>query len=539
MSHQPNSSELLFEFQSHELQDGINFLESNNFIVFVKNSKVQHILKNECQHMKGRFKKASSCRLECLSHGWTLDAETLSYSNPRGVTHNNTLPFTTSDSGKVSVFKPTEPESKDVFHRMEPKSQLSDGEFGISFYAHACVNIRAKNHSLFTDPWVTGPAFSRGWWLVHTPPPDWISTIANCSTIYLSHNHSDHMNEHSLEKIQRENPNVPIVIPDFEGSTMMVSLQNMGFNNVRVLPFYQWENLDADCRYMILPDASGRHDSGLLFEYKGHRIVTTVDCANCCNGELPQDVDVLLSSFAGGASGFPVCWEEQYPKTEIQRIVKNNRTILLDNIVKQLEKTNARSFIPYAGYFTEAHPDDEMVKKMNEKNSPQNVVDYLAKRCPDVKTHIPFPGDFFDLSSLSNKVPHSNSLQNHDTWNMAYYCEKLSAPLLSHDELNGYFQEIKFQGDLVLHIVETDDLFKDHLREYYVDFRLDDRKVFLQKPLTESIRYLRMKVRQDVFSYILKRRLPWEEISIGFQAQFFRQPDEYNYDFWHYMQNHV
>ena len=39
---------------------------------------------------------------------------------------------------------------------------------------------------------------------------------------------------------------------------------------------------------------------------EGHLILNTVDCTNPNGGRLPQGVDVMLSDFAGGASGFPM-----------------------------------------------------------------------------------------------------------------------------------------------------------------------------------------------------------------------------------------
>lgn len=38
----------------------------------------------------------------------------------------------------------------------------------------------------------------------------------------------------------------------------------------------------------------------------GHMILNTVDCTRPNNGRLPHGVDVMLSDFAGGASGFPM-----------------------------------------------------------------------------------------------------------------------------------------------------------------------------------------------------------------------------------------
>ena len=43
--------------------------------------------------------------------------------------------------------------------------------------------------------------------------------------------------------------------------------------------------------------------------HPGHRILNTVDCTNPNGGRLPRNVDLMMSDFAGGASGFPMTFE--------------------------------------------------------------------------------------------------------------------------------------------------------------------------------------------------------------------------------------
>lgn len=38
----------------------------------------------------------------------------------------------------------------------------------------------------------------------------------------------------------------------------------------------------------------------------GHKILNTVDCTRPNGGKLPENVDLMMSDFAGGASGFPM-----------------------------------------------------------------------------------------------------------------------------------------------------------------------------------------------------------------------------------------
>jgi hypothetical protein len=86
----------------------------------------------------------------------------------------------------------------------------------------------------------------------------------------------------------------------------------------------------------------------------------------------------------------------------------------------------------------------------------------------------------------------------------------------------------------LLHIVETTEDFQTTIREFYVDLR--GPKVSLKKP-EGLMRYERMRVRAGVLRHVLRHGQPWEEISIGFQARFFRDPDQYNFDFWNHFQN--
>lgn len=65
--------------------------------------------------------------------------------------------------------------------------------------------------------------------------------------------------------------------------------------------------VDKNLRFMILMD--GIHpemDTCIIVEYKGHKILNTVDCTRPNGGRLPMKVDLMMSDFAGGASGFPM-----------------------------------------------------------------------------------------------------------------------------------------------------------------------------------------------------------------------------------------
>lgn len=258
------------------------------------------------------------------------------------------------------------------------------------------------------------------------------------------------------------------------------------------------------------PYATGRDDSGILIEYKGHRILNNVDCSNLCNGILPL-VDVLLSSFAGGASGYPVCWAKLYSEDQINRIVTKNRWSLLQQLINIVAITKPRIFIPFAGYFIEAHPADLEIKLLNVKNTSNEACELIKKYYSDIITLVPEPGGILDVGlceiNSSKQQQMIKTDYDFEKYLVDIKCNRFFPPLQDHDGIKKYFGWAGFSGDLVLHVIETDELFTNVVREYYVDFR--DLAVVDQPP-DPPYRYLQMKVRSDVFRSVLQYGLPWE-----------------------------
>ncbi|MGB0680411.1 MAG: hypothetical protein ACPGUV_12180, partial [Polyangiales bacterium] len=110
------------------------------------------------------------------------------------------------------------------------------------------------------------------------------------------------------------------------------------------------------------------------------------------------------------------------------------------------------------------------------------------------------------------------------------------APLHSIAGLQHYFDWAAYRGDLLLHVIESSDDFSEARRAFWVDFL--SGQVHVCRPLQDAP-YLRMRVRQSVFRHVLRHGLGWEEVAIGFQARFYRDPDVYHWDFWHHFQNHL
>lgn len=448
----------------------------------------------------------------------------MEYKDPEGSLRQTEL--TVEDEGDSWVLF-------DTYRKLWEPAQTQKAPVSLRFLTHACMEFSVGPHRLITDPWLVGPAFSRGWWLQHDPPSKWWERFED-AWVYVSHNHSDHLNTHTLQALLERSVQPRFLVPDFPTKDCERPLRQMGFQNVEAIPLGSWREIDETLRLMILPDGAGRHDSSLLLDAGGLLVFNNVDCANPNGGDLPH-VDVMMSSFAGGASGYPVCWEDQYGRAEVRRRTHRSRGAELDRVAGLARTTQPRLFVPIAGYFTEAHPADAGVRELNQKNRPEEVVEAVKRAVPGIASWIPDQAELLDLHTESSRPApfEPEQVLPRDAYTAPIDAAMEFAPLQSLDGVQQYFDWAGFQDNLVLHIVETDEPFATELRSYLVDFQ--SGQITPERPNREH-RYLRMRVRASVLRYVMRHGLPWEEISIGFQARFARDPEVYNLRFWEHFQ---
>ncbi len=520
-------SKKLLDVPLGRLRQGAQIIDE---VAIIKDGDSIRATRARCAHMHGKMRLDGKCRLRCPKHNWVLDLESMDYINPKGATQPSLR--TEIEGANLAVYDDS---LAAPWGDPGERRPLKAGEWKMRFYSHACMELHAGDKRLFTDPWLTGPAFLRGWWLAHRPPADWLERLASADLIYISHNHSDHLNPATLERLVARRPDVPIVVPDFESGSCVPDLHRFGFANVTALPFGKWMQL-GDLRLMILQDRTDRDDSALLCEYAGRRLLNTVDCHNL--GPLP-DVDVLLAQHTRGASGYPVCWEELYGEEGVAKKVHKDLRLAELAILEQVEASNAKYFVPFAGYFLEAHASDADIAATNVKNSAEAVCAAVHKRF-GIPSWIPSAGGTLDLDTFA-LTEGDSYLGGPSTAEMAPYIKAIEdavghPALDTWEGLQQYFDWAGFRGELCLHVLETDETFSTTFREFFVDFR--SATVRLTKPDAE-LPYLRMKVRRGPFRHVLLLGSSWEEISIGFQARFFRSPDVYHLGFWDHFQHHL
>ena len=149
----------------------------------------------------------------------------------------------------------------------------------------------------------------------------------------------------------------------------------MNFKNIKRFNFLETFNYKkTELNFMILKSGDFRDDSGLYFTAGSTSFILNVDSNNLNSHNLPE-INLYGASYAGGASGFPLVFEN-YSEIEKKKILSKNKRIFKSIRLKELKITNAKYFLPYAGNFDEKFTKNEYIRKNNQKNT---IQDYIGK----------------------------------------------------------------------------------------------------------------------------------------------------------------
>ena len=508
----------------NEIDAGVNIYE--NFIIYKKNSLIK-IFDRKCDHAGGKIISKDGNTI-CPIHMWKFDPSTGFYDNgvkKREIDYSIDKNFINFDN--ISYV----PEIDKIKKKLNTE---------IRFFNHAFLKITGDDFSFSTDPWAIGPAFNTGWWLAHSTKKDWIDQLNNSNFIYISHNHPDHLHTLTLSKISKS---IPIVVPNFVTKSTEMYIKDLGFKNIQVLDFNIQYNLKGtNLNISILKSGDFREDSGIYFSNGEFTGLLSVD-ANMINFNRLPKVDFYGSSFAGGASGYPLMFDN-YKLEEQIKISLKNKNFLKKKLYDNLKKMSPDYFMPYAGFFSEKLKRDKKILKYNKKNL---IGDYL-KFCELNKIELlnVLKNDVYKFTGIEliNKKNIDIQVVNDLTPEKYLDYYKKNFEKIDENFMKEYFINSNFKDNLLLYICLTNDNFKSLNQNYLIDF--SKNKIFFRKisKFTKSflkkdpnLKKLVIKVRKESFLNTIYNKLPWEDLSIGFQCKILRNPNLYNVNFWHHFSN--
>lgn len=514
-------------FKISELEDGVNF--TKEFIIF-KDEELIKVYSRKCDHNGGKLCKLDG-KIACPLHGWEFNPETGAYNNIQ-VSKKEEDFFIDGDNIVI-------PFNQEVL-TLPQKDKNHDIE--VTLLSHACLLFKTKDFSFATDPWIEGFAFSSGWWTAQFPPKNWVEELNKVDFIYISHNHPDHLNQFTLEKVRKD---MHFIVPKFKNDSVRKLLNRFGFENISSFDFtsyYQYK--ETDLFFTILKSGDFREDSGFYFTYGNFSCLSTVDSNDLNFLKFPDQVTLFCSSFAGGASGYPLCFNVVDEDNKL-KIVKRNTNAIKSTVAGQVKICNPNYYLPYAGFFSERAPRDEYIKKLNKKNTVDDYIEHLFKEkveILDINTNDSYLFQGQKIKDLYN-IDRSYSFSEEP---VEFYKKVFSETKFNKDFIENFFKNSCFQDDLKVYIELTNDDFSETFKHIVVDFS-NEIKVSFDNFDWESIkdlyvqssklRHLNIKVRQDSFLWVIQNNMPFEDLSIGFQCRIDRIPNIYNVKFWNHFTN--
>jgi CMP-N-acetylneuraminate monooxygenase len=508
----------------NELTSRINVLE--NFIIFKNNNDLK-IYDRKCDHAGGKIISKGGSTI-CPIHMWKFNPLTgfydngvkkkeLKYSISKNIIHINDVSYTP--------------------HIYKVKKQLNTE---VRFFNHAFLKIAGDNFSFSIDPWAIGPAFNTGWWLNHSTKNDWIDHLNNSNFIYISHNHPDHLHPLTLSKINKE---MPIVVPNFLTKSTENYIRDLGFENIQVLDFNIQYNLkDTDLNISILKSGDFREDSGIYFSNGEFTGLLSVD-ANMINFDRLPKVNFYGSSFAGGATGYPLMFDN-YNLDEKIKISLKDKNFVKKKVYDCLKKISPNYYMPYSGFFSEKLKRDEKIYQNNNKNSIEDYLNFCEAK--KIKLLNVLKNDLYRFNGSKLVSKKIIDCETTDDLKPEKYLEYYKNEFNKIDEnyISEYFLKSNFKDDLLLYVCLTNDDFKLSNKNYLVNFskkKISFNKIpkFTKNLLKKdpNLKKLVLKIRKESFLNTIYNKLPWEDLSIGFQCKILRNPNIYNAKFWHFFTN--
>ena len=508
----------------NELKPGTNFFK--NFIIYQDDNDIK-IYNRKCDHNGGKIISKDGKAI-CPMHMWKFNPSTGYYDN--GFKKKEVKYLIDKNFLIINDYS--------YIPKIDKVKKKLNTE--VRFFNHAFLKISGNDFSFATDPWAIGPAFNTGWWLKYSTKNDWIDHLNNSNFIYISHNHPDHLHSLTLSKI---NKNIPIVVPNFFTKSAEMYIKTLGFKNIEVLDFdFQYNLKGTNLNISLFKSGDFREDSGIYFSNGEFTGLLSVD-SNMINFDRLPKVNFYGSSFAGGATGYPLMFDNYNLKEQIKISLKD-KNFGKRKLYDRLKKMSSNYFMPYAGFFSEKLKRDNKILKHNQKNSIEDYLKFCELNKIEVLNVLKNDTYQFNGIKLVNKnnidIPIAKDLKPEKY--LEYYKKEFKK--IDEKYIKEYFLKSNFKDNLLLYICLTDDNFKSLNKNYLINFSKNKisfnkiskfTKSFLKKD--PNLNKLVLKVRKESFLNTIYNKLPWEDLSIGFQCKILRNPNLYNVKFWHHFTN--
>ena len=511
-----------FSIRVDDLTKKINFFDK---FIIVKDKDNFKIFDRTCDHAGGRLISKND-KVYCPIHLWEFKPAEGIYTNKIKKKQIDYKIKNKKINFSISHYVPQ------ILRKLENNKNIVK----VRFINHAFLIFEGPDFKFATDPWAIGPAFANGWWLKNKSNVDWLNELNNCDFIYISHNHPDHLNYSTLKLC---NKSIPVITPNYLNNSTSKLLKDYGFQNIIQFEFN--ENIkfkQTNLIFSFLKSGDFRDDSGIYFSYGKFTCLADVDSNFINFGNLPE-VDLYCSSYAGGATAYPLMFDN-YKLSDKKKKQKIDSIYLLKQRISNLKTAKAKYFLPYASSFQTKFVRDNYISKNLYKNKIEDYEKRLINQKIELINTEKFNFFIFKNSKLIEKT--KLEIETMKDFNRNRFLKDFKKEnKINKKTITQYFNNSNFNDNLTLKIELVDDEFKNCYLCLYIDFS-DKIKIYYSKDSqitfkNKKNKFLSLKIRAESFMHIVCNKLPWEDLLIGFQCKVYRLPNIYNVKFWNHFSN--
>jgi UDP-MurNAc hydroxylase len=411
----------------------------------------------------------------------------------------------------------------------------------VTYIGHACMIVESGGTRILMDPWLTDPTYHGTWW--HYPPlQTGVRDLPKIDYLYVSHEHPDHFDPPTLRQLDKH---VTVLIANFTRKRFRERLQAIGFRNITELDFGVDLRLNGSglSVRLIAPDRPW-DDSAILVKDAHATLLNVNDChldettLERLGREQPIDLSFLTFT---GASQYPGCFE--FPLASKVERWRQSKQAHLEEFVNWARLLRTKRAVPAAGNFALLAPDQLFMNTADYVNTPQEALDLLRLRAPEIEGLQMNPGDVWSANGTltrltpapdwSRRVEHIEALSRAHRAHIAEgFASEGDPPPDLYERFRDYFNGLLAADPSIatrVNIVTWWIVDGPHGGDWVIDFTRDRDWVSRGRPPHWN---LRLKFPASLVYQGVSGQAIWDNLILSFRVRLARNPDRYMKEFW-------
>jgi L-ascorbate metabolism protein UlaG (beta-lactamase superfamily) len=394
---------------------------------------------------------------------------------------------------------------------------------------------------ILMDPWLTDPTYHGTWW--HYPPLEiGVRDLPKIDYLYISHEHPDHFDPPTLRQLDKD---VQVIIADYKRKRFRERLQAIGFRNITELTLGEELRLNGSglSVRLIAPDRPW-DDSAILVKDRHTTVLNVNDChldnATLARLGNEQPIDLAFLTFTG-ASQYPGCFE--FPLASKIERWRQSREAHLEEFVNWAQLLRTKRAVPAAGNHALLALDQLFMNTSDYVNTPQDAVDLLRAKAPEIEGLQMNPGDVWagdgTLTRLkpppdwSRRMEHIEALSHQHRAHIAEgFASEGDPPPDLYERFHDYFTGLLSADPAIakrINIVTWWVIDGPHGGDWVIDFTR--QKDWVSRGVPQQWN-LRLKFPARLVHQGVTGQAIWDNLVLSFRVRLARNPDRYMKEFW-------